>query len=125
MATERTAYELHREIVALKESIHVEFAYRDKALQMQATEYERRLEILNHENQRILDAGALAVSNEKFDGFVKSFEQWKRSVDQDLSTAQGTAFGRSSLRAKTIANISIVLAVVGGVIVLFQFFANR
>jgi len=125
MATERTAYELHREIVALKESIHVEFAYRDKALQMQATEYERRLEILNHENQRILDAGALAVSNEKFDGFVKSFAQWKRSVDQDLSTDEGKATGRSSLRAKTIANISIVLAVVGGVIVLIQFFANR
>lgn len=40
---------------------------REKALALQAEEYERRLDGLNNENERILDAQSKSVSLEKFE----------------------------------------------------------
>src|SRR5476651_1538026 len=54
-----------------KELLNEKLRGRDHALALQATEYERRLEALNHENARILKAGELSVSVDKFDGLEK------------------------------------------------------
>ena len=48
----------------IREIIDIELKHRDRALENQAREYERRLEILNHENQRILAAGTLVQSHQ-------------------------------------------------------------
>lgn len=44
----------------------------DKALELQATEYERRLQSLNNENARIANVLAKSVAQDRFDDYVKS-----------------------------------------------------
>lgn len=51
--------------------LHAEkMAGMQKALELQAREYERRLEGLNHEAARILESQQKSISVEKFDGAV-------------------------------------------------------
>lgn len=42
----------------------------ERALKLQAREYERRLDGLNHEAQRVLESQQKSISVEKFDGVV-------------------------------------------------------
>jgi hypothetical protein len=58
-------------LVALAEETRLRFEARDRALAGQAAEYERRLDGLNHENERILAAQDQSVSADKFDGHLK------------------------------------------------------
>lgn len=45
----------------------------ERALKLQAREYERRLEALNHEADRIKASQDKSISVERFDGFVHQF----------------------------------------------------
>lgn len=45
---------------------------RDKQLLIQATEYERRLESLNHENERIMEILKQSIPREVFDREINS-----------------------------------------------------
>lgn len=56
----------------------------DKATILQAREYERRLEALNHENARILQAQEKSVSVEKFDGAQSQISQRIDNTKDDL-----------------------------------------
>jgi DNA repair exonuclease SbcCD ATPase subunit len=50
-----------------------------KALELQATEYERRLELLNHEHARAREMASLTVTSERFEEYAK-VEAEKREV---------------------------------------------
>lgn len=58
-----TRAELEREITHLRELL----TERDKALQLQAAEYERRLDGLNHEHERSARQWSQAVSIERYE----------------------------------------------------------
>lgn len=58
----------------------------DRALSVQAKEYERRLEDLNHEASRILAANAANVSREVFD---KTIGDLNRRVDENKNEILG------------------------------------
>ena len=55
-----------------------------EALDLQAKEYERRLEDLNHEHQRNIERNADYIGKEKFEAFEKEFRQYKESNDKAL-----------------------------------------
>jgi hypothetical protein len=55
---------------------------RDGALSLQAKEYERRLEDLNHEHQKNQDRNRDFVGTEKFESFEREFRQYKESNDK-------------------------------------------
>lgn len=58
----------------LKELIDVQLALRDKALELQAAEYQRRLEVLNHANERADEALRTYVPRERFEAKVGQLE---------------------------------------------------
>jgi hypothetical protein len=47
----------------------------EQALKLQASEYERRLEALNHENDRLNKSVAANVSNDTWVGFLKQYKE--------------------------------------------------
>jgi len=51
------------------------FSQRDENRELQAKEYERRLNGLNHENERIVTAQEKSVSAERFEGIVGQIYQ--------------------------------------------------
>ena len=59
-----------------------------RALELQAAEYERRLETLNHAHQQAVEAQARTVPREMFDAYVKETEARERA----LVTSQNERF---------------------------------
>ncbi len=80
----------HGQNVSLKEYIEEKFAALDRlrgqeaeTLKIQAAEYERRLDGLNHEAQRINAASAASISREVFETFLKGDASWKSQSEKD------------------------------------------
>jgi hypothetical protein len=113
---------LEAEIRHLREMMDLRFDAISKALELQAREYERRLGVLNHENERIVQIQAQGVSNEKFDGHVKAYEEWKRNVDGVLSLAEGAKVGtekdRARLRQLVVISIGAATLIISAVVAL-------
>jgi hypothetical protein len=113
---------LEAEIRHLREMMDLRFDAISKALELQAAEYERRLGVLNHENERIGQIQAQGVSNEKFDGHVKAYEEWKRNVDGVLSLAEGAKVGtekdRARLRQLVVISIGVATLIISAVVAL-------
>lgn len=72
----------------IREIIQIELRHRDIALKNQAREYERRLQILNNENARILAAGQRAVSLEKYEAEQHALTEWRKSIDKFMVTTE-------------------------------------
>jgi hypothetical protein len=70
-------------------------AYIDKALQLQAAEYERRLDDLNHAHAQAVEAQAKTVPREMFDQYVKE----TAAREQALMTAQSE---KAAVQVETI-----------------------
>ena len=92
--------------VSLKEFIEVRLAemekrlderqrIHDNALTLQAREYERRLEGLNHEHARLASDRERYTTREKFEDHLHTFDTWKAQVNTAIATASGKAAGLS------------------------------
>jgi len=66
------------------ESLRRELQLKDQALKLQALEYERRLDGLNHEAARILESQQKSISVEKFDGVISQFHSKFSSTDDKI-----------------------------------------
>jgi len=73
------------EIISLREYIDLRFASAEKALTLQAGEYERRLHDLNGESARIRAAADRSVSRELYDKSEDDIRQWRTKTDLSLS----------------------------------------
>jgi hypothetical protein len=62
---------LREALEAVKDAIKAQASADQRALELQATEYERRLETLNHAHQQAVEAQARTVPRELFDQYVK------------------------------------------------------
>lgn len=58
----------------------------DKALELQATEYARRLQDLNHAHQIALENWARSLPRELFDQWRDEYSKWRESVNTTLTT---------------------------------------
>lgn len=72
-----------------KEVISLKFAESEKALQIQATEYERRLEVLNHEAAQLKDMQSTYVSRDLFDATIKEISAKHESTRETVLIGTG------------------------------------
>lgn len=123
-----------------------------KALELQAKEYERRLEDLNHshaEAQRVL---ATYLPREVYERAHNEVVEWQRkadirevdtnnriksvelglvnlpggvkSLELGLASQSGQFLGASTTRTTMVAIIAVVIAAVGGLVGLFSYFSR-
>lgn len=71
---------------------------KEKALQLQASEYERRLQTLNHEYARIAEVLAKSVSQERFEEYVKSEREREVERSKTDKMANDLAFANINQR---------------------------
>ena len=70
-----------------------------EALRLQAAEYERRLNTLNHEHARAVEVQHTYVTQEKFDDFVSRYQSEKATTEHALTLAAGNKEGsKTSLK---------------------------
>ena len=77
----------------------------ERALVLQAKEYERRLDALNHEYERILAAEARSVSSERYDA--------NRKADRELMAAMNLRLNAQKeelIRLATLIAVAVSLA---------------
>lgn len=71
-----------------------ELTARDHALNIQAAEYERRLDMLNHAHARAMEERTHTVSRELFEEFRRGdFAILRKAVDDHLAERRGVAGG--------------------------------
>jgi DNA repair exonuclease SbcCD ATPase subunit len=90
----------------LKVLLEVQMQTSEKALKIQAAEYERRLAALNHEAAQLKDMQSRYLPRETFD--IKYQEL--RIKNDELQTFKDQMVGKASQSA---VNISIIIAIVG------------
>jgi urease accessory protein UreF len=97
----------------------------DTAVQLQAKEYERRLNDLNNEGSRLAQAVASNVSNDTWVGFLARFNEWQETVNKALthglsseSLQTGRRAGVSSAFAAIIAVVTIAMPIIGLIVYL-------
>lgn len=135
----RERYETER-IKRLEERIEAA----DRALALQAAEYERRLSSLNHAHEKAIEVQhtyvtqdkyeqnllsesekrefALDRVNEKFDDYIKRYELRQREIDQALAISRGAndqakSFAEEAAR-KANRNIAIATLILGSLVAL-------
>jgi hypothetical protein len=110
--------------IHIREVLAIELRHRDLALEKQASEYERRLEILNGEAVRIASAAALSVSVDKFEGYIAQTNEWKEGFDRFRTGVEKAseilAKEQARLRALVLAWIAIATLVLAVVSVLLR-----
>lgn len=93
--------ELTVKIAVLEERIRG----REEALQLQASEYERRLDDLNHEHDKNKERNAEFVRREQYDATLNSLTVWRRTVDDWIAEARGS---RTAFVATASATLSVL-----------------
>lgn len=80
---------------------------KEVALSLQAKEYERRLDDLNHAHALAKDALSTYIPREVYEKFVQDMSEWQKSVDIDRSqlTTKNTAY--AAITALIIALMSV------------------
>lgn len=111
---------------------------REKALELQAVENKRRLDELNHEHARVLQAQQASVSKDTWDGYIQAdltwkgvtdralqgavsraeFQLYKDATDKALTLKAGQATGRGDVVAWVIAVIASAAAIAATIIAL-------
>jgi hypothetical protein len=77
---------VEQKIAALKELLKTEIQGRDRALKLQATDYLRRLEELNHAHEANIARNAEFVGREKFEAFEREYRQYKEANDRAVES---------------------------------------
>lgn len=95
-----------------------------RALDLQAREYERRLEVLNGEASRLAKVLAQSVPREVWDQQKAALDEWRASVDKALAGSGGRLLGEDRSRAQTNVHwgwvVAAVLSLLGLVIALLR-----
>jgi predicted Ser/Thr protein kinase len=77
--------ETQRELLEMRlaherELREMQISYEEKARVIQATEYARRLDVLNHAHEEAAANWARTLPREMFDSWVKDFDKWRGEV---------------------------------------------
>ncbi len=98
----------HDRIVVLEERLKG----MDKALALQSIENHRRLDELNHAHEKQVKDQATYVSEDKFNGFLAEYGQWRNSVMKTLAETAGTSQGSITSRALFFSVIAILVPII-------------
>jgi len=100
---------IEERIVAMEKRVYDRLTHDREALQLQAREYERRLEGLNHENARILAAQSDAIRKEVYDAGKKELEIRMDNASREISVRFDSSIKDIDLkREETIRRITVL-----------------
>jgi biopolymer transport protein ExbB/TolQ len=106
--------------ITLKEYFLLKFGSLDKALELQAKEYERRLDNLNHEAQQLKDMQSTYVPREAYEIKQGQIEQELKDLRRAKDITEGKASQRSVNIAYLIASLSFIIGLIGLVLDLLR-----
>ena len=81
----------------------------DRALDLQAREYERRLDLLNHSHTRLDKIMQQTVPRETFDLYCRHTAEWREGVNRQLDEQRGASVRQSWLIGTIVAALAIAL----------------
>jgi hypothetical protein len=87
------------ENITLREYIESRLSSIEKALQLQAAEYMRRLDELNHAHQKAMEDKAEFLKKEVFEQGQKEVSMWRQAVQSALDKAEGAATVKAAMYA--------------------------
>ena len=96
--------DLRRQIAVLTERLRGV----ETARELQAKEYARRLEELNHAHREAKERNALFVTREAYDVTVREWTIWRAGVDKELSEMRGSKTGQHALFAYILAGLALL-----------------
>lgn len=100
-------------------------AAQDKALTLQAIEYQRRLDALNHANERAIENWNRTLPRELFDAFVREGDKWRDDVNLKLASCGGGQTQITATMARVTALEAAVLSAQGALtLIRFMGFAG-
>lgn len=108
-----------RELRHLSEKIDLRLAALEKALVLQAAEYERRMGVLNHEGARLKEAAALSVSHEKYESNRAGDQRELAALREKMANDQKqimehihTQAGMAIVKARMWSGVAIAVGIV-------------
>ena len=84
----------------------------ETALTLQAKEYARRLDELNHAHQQAVDRYEQFTPREMWTIRNREIDDWRRRVDAEMSEARGSGRGVLVMLPIIIAAISLIISLV-------------
>ena len=100
-------------VIELERRVYERFALLDKALQLQAFEYDRRLEALNGEAGRLAVMQAHYVPREVFEAKIVELDKVTRVLQDYRSNLEGRIYGGMAVVGIVITLISLGLRFIG------------
>ncbi len=94
--------ELEHRLIALRELLDQREVGHSRALDLQANEYMRRMNELNHAHQQAQENWARSLPRETFASFQSEWDKWRSEVNASLNSFQG---GLSLLRFIGLAGL--------------------
>jgi chromosome segregation ATPase len=84
----------------------------ENARDLQAKEYQRRLEELNHAHAKAEARNAEYLPRELFESTINEFRMWRREVDKTLSEAHGSKAGITAAVGIVLSLLALALAAI-------------
>jgi hypothetical protein len=99
----------HDRIIVLEERIRgIELA-----TALQAKEYERRLQDLNHAHDKQVQDQQTYISEDKFNGYQSKIDGWRTTVDAFMAKNEGRSGGMSSAQALLFQILALAIGLLG------------
>ena len=108
--TRAAVQELTTEVAVLTERLHAHKESANNALKLQAKEYERRLDELNHVLAREREKDKSYMPREIIEKWMEHIDIWRREVDSDRSTNASRNSTYTSIIAALLAIVSIAVS---------------
>lgn len=89
----------------------------ERALKLQAREYDRRLMVLNHAHEQAVEVQNTYVTSEKFEDFTERDASEKAAIAKALTLAEGSKNGVGQLAGWIAGGFGLLLTVVSLVLV--------
>lgn len=109
-----------KEKITLREFIELKFDLLDTALKLQAKEYERRLEELNHEAARLKSSQSISVSREFFDAKHEDIQKQVDELKLSRAILQGKADQKSVIIVGLLGGISVLISLITLLLTFFK-----
>jgi len=98
----------------LQEIIDHRLASAERALALQAVEYERRLDELNHAHARALSVQEKTLPREIFEVFLAEYQTFRRSVESQMAADRSRSLTWTAAVAVAFTILSIALSFLRG-----------
>jgi hypothetical protein len=92
----------------------------ERAIALQAMEYSRRLEELNHAHAQQVQAQATYIGREVYEGYVKEERSWREKVSTRLDILDGRSGGSSSSQRLLFLILPLLLSAVALIVAFLE-----